>query len=357
MATVLTAGVARAATIVACVGDSITAGTWPSDLGTDLGSAYTVNNYGVSGTTLLKNGSSPYWNTQQFTDSQSAMPDIVVIMLGTNDSMPQNWGTYSGQFAGDYEAMVDTYAALASKPRIFLNLPPPASDNNMFSISGTTIKNEILPLIRQTAAKKGVGLIDVWDAFGGDNADSSLYIGDGVHPSATGAQLIADTVFAAITAPPDAGTGSTDAGSTDAASTPDAAAVSSDAAGGTGDSAPGSGDATGAAGSGGASGVPDSGSAPGASGSGGASGAPGSGGASGAPDSGGGLGSKALPDSGGSSSTTGAGGAGSSGAASNPPSNQSGCSSSLAIVPVAQGAAWSIALIVAVALRRRRTWC
>ena len=336
MATLLMASVARAATIVACVGDSITAGAWPSDLGTLLGSGYMSNGYGVPGTTLLKNGSYPYWNTQQFTTSHSVGPNIVVIMLGTNDSMPMNWNAHSGEFAGDYEAMIDSYSALASKPRIFITLPPPASDNNQFSISGTTIETDILPLIRQTAAKKGVGLIDVFDAFGGHNPDSTLYIGDGVHPSATGSQKIAATVFAAITAPPDAGSGSTDA-----AATGDDAAVSSDAAGGTGDSAPGSGGSSGA------------------SGSGGASGAPGSGGASGAPGSGGSAGSQASPGSGGTSSTTGAGGAGgTSGAASNPPANEGGgCSFTLATVPVGQGAAWSIALLVAFALRRRRTWC
>ena len=335
MATLLTASVARAATIVACVGDSITAGAWPSDLGTLLGSAYMSNGYGVPGTTLLKNGSYPYWNTQQFTTSHSVGPNIVVIMLGTNDSMPMNWSAHSGEFAGDYEAMIDSYSALASKPRIFITLPPPASNNNQFSISGTTIETDILPLIRQTAAKKGVGLVDVFDAFGGHNPDSTLYAGDGVHPSATGSQKIAATVFAAITAPPDAGTGSTDA------ATGDDAAVSSDAAGGTGDSAPGSA---------GSSGAP---------GSGGSSGAPGSGGASGAPFSGGPAGSQASAGSGGSSSTTEAGGAGdSSGAASNPPANEGGgCSFTLATVSEGQGVAWSIALLVAIALRRRRTWC
>ena len=45
------AGSARAATAVACVGDSITEGSgWPAKLGTKLGAEFSVMNYGVSGT-------------------------------------------------------------------------------------------------------------------------------------------------------------------------------------------------------------------------------------------------------------------------------------------------------------------
>ena len=136
----------------------------PASSGRFLGNAYTTNNYGVSGTTLLKKGDVPYWNTQQFTDSHTVNPNIVVIMLGTNDSKPQNWGTHSGEYATDYEALIDSYTVLASHPRIFLNLPPPAGTNG-FGISGTIIENEILPLVRQTATKKGTGLIDIFSAF------------------------------------------------------------------------------------------------------------------------------------------------------------------------------------------------
>jgi acyl-CoA thioesterase-1 len=318
LATLLTTHLARAATIVACVGDSITAGAWPGKLGTLLGNTYTTNNYGVSGTTLLKNGDVPYWNTQQFKDSHTVMPNIVVIMLGTNDSKPQNWGTHSGEYVGDYEALIDSYTALASKPRIFLNLPPPAGTNG-FGISGMIIETEILPLVKQVANQKGVATIDIFSAFGGHNFDPTLYgsAADQVHPGDTGAQKIADTVYAAITAPPDAGTGATDA-----AATTDARAVAPDAAGGTGGSAQGSG------------------------------------GASGAPGSGGSAGSQALPGTGGSSTTTGAGGTGgSSGAASSPAPDDGGCSCRLANAPSDRGAVGSIALLVAIALRRRRTWC
>jgi acyl-CoA thioesterase I len=322
MACLLTTQLARAATIVACVGDSITAGAWPGKLGTVLGNAYTVNNYGVSGTTLLKKGDVPYWNTGQFTQSHTVMPNIVVIMLGTNDSKPQNWGTHSGEYATDYEALIDSYTVLASKPRIFLNLPPPAGTNG-FGISGTIIENEILMLVRQTATKKGAGIIDVFSAFGGHNFDPTLYgsAADQVHPGDKGAQVIADTVAAALRAPPDAGAAPSDAAAEGSRAD---ATVMIDAAGGTGGSA------------GGNSG--------------------GSGGAAGAPTGGGSAGSPATPGAGGSSATPGSGGSGgSSSASSDPAAEEGGCSCRLATVPGDRRAAWAALLVVLIAARRRRT--
>jgi lysophospholipase L1-like esterase len=312
----LGARAAHAATIVACVGDSITAGGWPAKLGALLGNGYTVNNYGVSGTTLLKNGDSPYWNTQQFTDSHTVGPNIVVIMLGTNDSKPQNW-SHKAEFAGDYEALVDSYSALGSHPRIFLNLCPPAGTNG-FGISGTIIENEVLPLVRQTAAKKGTGLIDIFDAFGGHNFDPSLYgsTADQVHPNDQGAQKIADTVYAAITAAPDAGVGDAAA---DASARIDAAAI---------------GDATG----GGGGGAGMAGSA-GHVGSGGTTAS----GAGGAPEMG----------SGGAAAET-AGSGGDAGGASAATSDDSGCSCNLATSAQVGGVWWSILLVAGATLRRRR---
>jgi MYXO-CTERM domain-containing protein len=322
MACLFATRLAHAATIVACVGDSITAGAWPGKLGTLLGSNYTVNNYGVSGTTLLKNGDFPYWNTGQFTQSHTVMPNIVVIMLGTNDSKPQNWDTHKGEYAGDYEALIDSYTVLASKPRIFLNLPPPAGTNG-FNISGTIIENEILPLVRQTAIKKGVGLIDVFSAFGGHNFDPSLYgsTTDQVHPGDKGAQRIADTVYAALIAPPDAGTSAKDAAAESAAKD---ASTAPEASGGSGGSAAGSG------------------------------------GAGGAPGSGGSAGSQASAGSAGTSATTGSDGAGGTSSASTSPppaADEGSCGCRIATVPSDRAALWVVALLGVIVTRRRRTRC
>jgi lysophospholipase L1-like esterase len=198
------AGVANAQTKkVACIGDSITAlpSGWCGYLGTALGSGYMAQTFGVSGTTLLKGtgGLGSYSASSQYKPSHDFAPNIVVIMLGTNDSMPRNWMSGKSHFIADYEELIDSYTSLPTKPMVFLNTAPPASDNNQFTISGTTIEKEVNPLIKEVAAKKMCPLVDVWAALDGDVA--KLGSSDGVHPGAAGSKIIGDTVAKAIMMP------------------------------------------------------------------------------------------------------------------------------------------------------------
>lgn len=82
---------------VACLGNSITQGpgrdhedSYPLQLQDILGEKFKVENFGVSGRTLLKKGDFPYWNEPQLDEVKVFSPDILVIKLGTNDSKPQN---------------------------------------------------------------------------------------------------------------------------------------------------------------------------------------------------------------------------------------------------------------------------
>ena len=128
--TLIAASVVNAQTKkVACVGDSITAppNGWCSYLGMKLGSGYMAKTFGVSGTTLLKNVGQPaFSSSDQYKPSHDFAPDIVVIMLGTNDSTARNWDAGKDHFVKDYEELIDSYTSLASKPLVILNtaLPP-----------------------------------------------------------------------------------------------------------------------------------------------------------------------------------------------------------------------------------------
>ena len=195
----LSAGVASAETKVACVGDSITAlpTSWCGDLSEKLGTGYDVANFGVSGTNLLKDIGQPYWTCAQFTPSHDFAPNLVLIMLGTNDGIPRTWEG-KDHFVADYEALIDSYTSLASHPRVYAMLPPPAG-TGPFGHSGELIANEVIPMIEQAAMNKGVTTIDIFTAFGGVDFDPGLYGSlDQIHPNAEGQQLICDTVYAVL---------------------------------------------------------------------------------------------------------------------------------------------------------------
>lgn len=207
IATTLLSIPAGAATKVACVGNSITYGmgipdqprqSYPARLQDSLGSAYTTSNFGVSARTLLKNGDLPYWKERAYTNSLSFAPDIVVIELGTNDSkLGLNWRPHGKEFVADYKAFVDSYAKLASKPKIWLCLCPPAN-NPSWDMYDTTLVRQVNPKILEVALAKGVGLIDLHTGMSG----GGLFQGDNVHPNATGAIKMASIVKSLIAAPP-----------------------------------------------------------------------------------------------------------------------------------------------------------
>lgn len=244
---------------VACVGDSITVAggdqNYPIQLQTILGSGYNVTNRGVSGRTMLRNGlcgASPggswrrpclhtsdtgvcsgncsYWATEEFQDTLNSKPDIITIMLGTNDAKGCNWyGPTNGeptgvgtQFSSDYAEMIKIFKALPSNPKVFVVLPPPGisqcgatgpSGNatvcvayNMSFHAINTIFPKLQPEIAKTAGADGV--IDVWDALNGTACTSMApcpgkpclmrppcpHTVDGIHPYPDAANAIAKTI-------------------------------------------------------------------------------------------------------------------------------------------------------------------
>jgi lysophospholipase L1-like esterase len=186
---------------VAAVGDSITHGrgiedrerhSYPAQLGRLLGPRYDVRNFGVSARTMLRRGDHPYWREAAFEAAKAFAPDIVVIKLGTNDTKPQNW-RYRDEFAADSAAMVDAFAALPSRPKIWICAPAPAFSTRG-GIRDAVIRDEVVPMIQRVAADRRVAVIDLYAALRG----RATLFPDGIHPNAEGARLIAETVARAI---------------------------------------------------------------------------------------------------------------------------------------------------------------
>lgn len=188
-------------TRVACVGDSITAGSgladpgnaaYPAVLGKLLGSAYEVRNFGVSGATLLKDGDLAYARTPEYQEALEFLPEVVVIALGTNDSKPQNW-RFRNTFERDAYAMVRSFLTLPSRPIVYVCAPPPVFQSR-WGITADIVGREIVPRLRRMCALEGWPLIDLQVAFRG----SAESFPDGIHPNAVGAAQLASSVEAAF---------------------------------------------------------------------------------------------------------------------------------------------------------------
>ena len=199
---------------VACVGDSVTYGfgiprfkksSYPAALQKLLGDEYCVNNYGFSGRTACLLGDRPYQTETLFTKSREFSPDIVVILLGANDSKTFNWNAevggdrvYPEQFGKDLIELISTYKALPSNPKVYVATPLPANADSSgkvrYSIQPDVIRDEIVPIVKEIAVETSTDLIDLYPVFDG----KTELFSDGLHPTAEGASLLAQTVFEAI---------------------------------------------------------------------------------------------------------------------------------------------------------------
>jgi len=180
--------------LVACVGDSITEGSgYPSELQNMLGSSYMVENFGVSGASVMVESGKPYVNLTAFQNAKEFLPEIVVIMLGTNDARSYSL-PHIENFVSEYENLISAFQGLTSKPEIFLVKPPPIFDNNL-GLNSTIFVQDVIPRIDQVASELRLPLTDVYAAL----INHSAYFPDGVHPNNEGAEIIATEVSNGIT--------------------------------------------------------------------------------------------------------------------------------------------------------------
>ena len=188
---------------VACIGDSITDGHgidlrdvngYPAQMQKLLGNGYNVRNFGISARTLMNSGDLPYMNEGLWHDALAFQPDVVVIMLGTNDSKEYNW-VHKKDFEGDLKKMLGALKALPTKPRIYLCKPIPALKDS-WTISESVITGEIVPLLEKAVKKEKLeGMIDLHTALEGH---PEMMQDDGIHPNAAGVRKMAETVAKVI---------------------------------------------------------------------------------------------------------------------------------------------------------------
>ena len=194
---------ARLPVKVACIGDSITYGfgiddrdanSYPAVLQSLLGQCYDVRNFGNSARVMSGTGDLPYMNEPMYADVKAFLPDVVLIMLGTNDTKPYNWN--AEQFEKDCKLMVKEMKSLDSHPDIFLCYPPTVA-RDQWGINEKGVVQDVMPIIDRVAAG---AWLDVIDTHSPTQNMPWNYLEDGVHPNAEGAAVIARTVAQALRA-------------------------------------------------------------------------------------------------------------------------------------------------------------
>lgn len=192
-------------TRVACVGDSITYGhgitNWPKNnyptlLAGLLGDSFHVESFGVSGRAVQTDADQPYTALEHYRKSLAYDADILVFMMGTNDSKPENWHGEDA-FREDLLSLLDSYG----DAQIILCTPSTAyfTDDSTGTLTSHDIQPEVVDtiaeLIREVAAERGYPLLDIHALTA---AHPEWFVKDGVHPNNDGAAAIAQAVSQAI---------------------------------------------------------------------------------------------------------------------------------------------------------------
>ena len=188
---------------VACIGDSITWGftllnpwrqSYPALLQEKLGPGYEVRNFGYNDAAARFDADTPYVSKRAYRESLAWNPDIVLLMLGTNDTKSRNWDPEI--FRRDYRRIVESYRALPSAPRVIMIAPIrvfPVGGIPILGVLPENMENGVRPAIRALAAEMELELVDLQDLF-----TDRRYCRDGVHPQRAGAQMLADAIWSGI---------------------------------------------------------------------------------------------------------------------------------------------------------------
>ena len=190
---------------VACIGNSVTYGyghsnpnvtSYPTRLGEMLGKEYEVRNFGHSGATLLYRGHRPYIKQQAWHNALDFAPDKAIIHLGLNDTDPRNWPNYRDEFVPNYLAIIDSLRKVNPDVEVWVCRMTPIFHGHRRFKSGTRDWHaQIQQAIEEVARLADVHLIDLHEPL----YHRPDLFADALHPDAEGAQILAETVYSAMT--------------------------------------------------------------------------------------------------------------------------------------------------------------
>jgi len=190
---------------IVCVGASITEGartsdpskkSYPAQLGKLLGDEYEVINYGIGGTTMLRKGNHPYWNTEAYYKALKSEPDIVFIDLGGNDAKAINRPFYN-ELEQDARDMIRSFTSLPSGPRVILLLPTAFFEKDTMQIWDPVSVHRVAPRLMKAAYDEKVEVLDMHPLL----IDKPELIPDGIHPEDEGSGILAKRLYEQLMQP------------------------------------------------------------------------------------------------------------------------------------------------------------
>lgn len=185
---------------VSCVGDSITFGlgvfmhrkqwSYQAFLSELLGAEYTFFNYGVTNRTLLPVGKDYYFKERIGKMAWDAKADILIFMLGTNDSKQILWN--EARFEKEYMDVIGHYKQMQCFKQIYIMIPPKVFDESpgKKGCNPFIVENTVAPVIRRVAEACAVELIDLYAL----TSCHREWFPDKLHPNKDGNRAIAEEI-------------------------------------------------------------------------------------------------------------------------------------------------------------------
>lgn len=210
---------------VACIGDSITFGTNSSDtsmmnypvyLQRMLGYDYYVEKYGAPSHSLIETDNQSFLKHGYFNQSVSAAPDVVIVMLGTNDCRTQKWadsaykdwrdGTRMESFLASGEKLINAYRGANEDVQIIWTTCPTVPQDAWLGSDWTQrIERYGNPGISNLASTFNCNLIDVFtyteehpEIFHISDDIPEAERGDGLHPQNETYGILAEGIYEMI---------------------------------------------------------------------------------------------------------------------------------------------------------------
>lgn len=185
---------------IACLGDSITYGygidrdkCWVSLLPKMLGEDYQSINYGLISRTLLSTGNYPYFKEEMINNFWNDQEDIIIFMLGSNDTKINNWDY--DRFEKEYKQLIERFLKKKKESKLYIMIPPQIFNNDVDELPNRdNLEKGVIPIINNLKEQYNLKVIDLY-SLTKDHED--WYI-DTIHPNEIGHREIAKEIMRVI---------------------------------------------------------------------------------------------------------------------------------------------------------------